>query len=292
MALQRKFRLVVAPVGGLAEKLAQGLDISQLRCTFSVKNTIVKPKPTHAVIEVYNLNPFSQNFVSSTPAIAVSLEAGYVDEGTQQIYLGEVRTGDTRQMGPNYVTKLDTDDKGRKLQKTLINVGVAAGTPVESIIRTLLQAFNATGGPWGDSTIGEGNLKFAMNELKKNGITSLYPRGGVLSGYAADELNDLCRGCNLEWSIQSGALFLRVKGAPLGKSVLSLSSSSGLINSPALDNEGQLTAEALMLPGIVVGSVVEIDAKFVKGAFRLVECHYRGDTHGKDWHVTMKGVRY
>lgn len=294
MAFIRKSRLVLAPVGTLAAKLAQGIDVSALRCTFRVKNTLVgsPPKPTHAEIEVYNLNRFSQSFVSSTPAVAVSLEVGYVDEGTQQIYLGEVRTGDTRQVGPNYVTKLVTDDKGRKLQKTQIHVGIAPATPVKACIQTILQAFNVAGGPWGDSVIGEGNLEFAMGELAKKGITSLYPKGGMFSGYAVDELTDLCRGCNMEWFIQGGALFLRLKGSPLGSTVLSLSGSSGLVGSPSLDNEGRLTAEALLLPGIVVGSVVEIDAKFIQGAFRLIECQYRGDTHGNDWHVVMKGVRY
>jgi hypothetical protein len=294
MAFRRRFNLVLAPLGPNSQ-FVQGINVSKLRCKFAVKKTIIgsPPKPNHAVIEVFNLSSLSASFVSSTPAIAVSLDAGYADEGTQRIYLGEVRTGDTRQEGTEQITKLDTDDKGRKFIQPLVNTGVAVGTPVIDAIRTLLNAFNATGGAFGYSTIGEGNLQFAMNELKQRGITSLHPNGGLFSGYVVDELTDLCRGANLEWSIQDGSLFIRQVGAPMGTSVLSLSGSSGLIGSPAIDNEGRLTAEALMLPGIVVGAVINFNSKYINNvAYRITECTYRGDTHGTDWHVQMKGTRY
>jgi len=295
MAFVRQFRLVVAPTGDLATKLsgAGGLDVSALRCTFRVKKTLL-PKPNHAVIEVYNLSRDNQAFLESTKAVAVSLEAGYQDEGTSQIYLGEMRQAETKQSGPNYITKMSTDDKGRKLQTTQINVPVGPGATVEQVIRLILGTFNGIqGGPWGTTTIGEGNLKFAMQELSKNGVTSLYPRGGVLSGWSAQVMTDLCKSANLEWSIQDGALFLRPIGAALGPRSIVLSASTGLVGSPVVDNEGRVTAECLMIPGIKPGIVVDFDAKFLKGGFRLYEVSYHGDTHSKDlWKIRIRGTKY
>jgi hypothetical protein len=291
VAFKKKFQLVIAPVGDLASTLAQGIDVSELRCTFVVKKTL-KPTPNHAVIEVYNLSRDSCAFLECTKALRVRLDAGYEDEGTSQIYLGEVRTADTRQVGPEYITKMSTDDKGRKLQKTQINVPIGPGTTIEAAIRLLLQSFKLQGGAWGQSTVEEGNLKYAMGELKKLGVTSLYPRGGLLSGYSAQIMTDICRSANLEWSVQDGALFLRPVGTALGDRSISLSSASGLIGSPALDNEGRLTAECVMIPGIRPGIVIDLDSKFLKGGFRLTEVHYHGDTHGPEWKMKLKGEKY
>lgn len=288
MAWKRQYRLVIAPLGSVAATLAEGIDVSKLRCTFRVKKTL-KPTPNHADIRVYNLNTYSQALLSNSKALSVSLDAGYEDEGTSRIYLGEVRTADTKQHGPDYITKMTTDDKGKKLQTTQINVPIRAGSPIEDVIRLILGSLNGT---ITDSKVGEGNLQHAMKELATIGMTSLHPRGGVLSGYAAQELTDLCKGANLEWSIQDGALFLNPIGGSYGKRSLVLSSSTGLIKSPVVDNEGVMTAETLMVPGLYPGAVVDFDAKFLKGGYRLTQVEYHGDSHGADWFAKIKGTRF
>lgn len=289
MAWQRAYKLVVGPIGSLAATLAQSIDVSNLRITFRVKKTL-KPQPNHADIRVWNLNTFSQALLENSAALACSLEAGYKDEGMFRVYLGEIRTADTKQHGPDYVTKMVTDDKGRKLQKVHINVPIRAGSPIEDVIRLILGSFNGTGAPSG--TVGEGNLKKAMEELKKFGLTSLHPRGGLLAGNAAQELTDLCKGANLEWSIQDGNLFLLPVGKAWGKASVVLNSNTGLLKSPMVDNEGFITAESLMIPGIYPGSVVIMESKFKSGAYRVTEVEYHGDTHGVDWFCKIKGEKH
>lgn len=290
MAFKRKYSLVVGPIGSLAAKFAQAIDVSNLRIRFKVKKTL-KPAPNHAEINIYNLNENSQALLSNSKALAVSLDAGYEDEGVFRVYLGEIRTAETKQDGPDYVTRLTTDDKGRKLQTVPINVPIRAGSPIEDVIRLILGCFNSTGSPSG--TVGEGNLRRAMQELtQKYGVTSLHPRGGVLSGNAAQELTDLCKGANLEWSIQDGALFLVPVGGVSGQRSVVLSASTGLLKSPIVDNEGYVTAESMLVPGIYPGAVVDFDSKFIKGGYRVTQVEYHGDTHGPAWYCKFRGNKY
>lgn len=291
MAFIRKINLNLspAPVNGVIAP--GGIDVSALRCTFTVKKT-TKPKPNHAVIKVYNLNSDNQAFLTKPSALSVLLEAGYEDEGMQQIYLGEVRSAETKQDGPNYVTTMSTDDKGRKLQNTQIHVPIGAGASLESVVRTILGAMNSDPLTGKYPPIGEGNLASTMKQLRLLGITSLHPRGGTLSGFAAKELTDLCNSVGLSWSVTDGALYMTLNGTYTSNRSLVLSSDTGLIGSPVVDNEGRVTAEMIMIPGIRLGAVVDFDAKFISGGYKIHEVTYQGDTHGQDWHCKFLATKY
>ena len=267
------------------------IDVSNLRCEFKVKKTSKPKPPNHAEIKIYGLSPDNQRFLETPKVLNVRLSAGYQDEGMSEIYVGEIFSGSTQTMGPECVTTLVTDDKGRKLQPIKINVSVGAGATIESVIRTMLGVMN------GDQTmqgvqVGEGNLKATMAQLKALGVTTMHPRGGVISGYVATELTDLCQSVGLEWSIQDGNLYVTLANTATSGLAIKLSANTGLLGSPTVDNEGIVSARTVMIPGLKIGTKVNFDAKNLKGGFRVTDCTWTGDTHGAPWWIDFKGVRY
>lgn len=277
MAFLRQVSLQIAPsaVNGVIAPAA--IDVSDLRVRFKVVKDL-KPTPNHAEIEVFNLGEqnraFLENQKSKSKALAVRLEAGYVDDGVGQIYLGDIRNADSFKTESEWVTKMSTDDKGRKFQTVRINVPIGPGMPLLKVFELL---FDALG-------IGYGNLKKTMGELTSMGVTSLHPNGGVLSGYVAQEITDLCNSAGLEWSIQDGVVYIVVNGVADKTQSPYLSSDSGLIGSPTIDNEGIVTAHTVMIPTIRPGIVVNFDSEKLKGGYRVTKCEYHGDTHGDAWH--------
>ena len=55
-----------------------------------------------------------------------------------------------------------------------------------------------------------------------------------------------------------------------------------------MDKAGVVSIKTVMLPDLAPGVPVTLDSKTIKGAYRLTECEYIGDTHGSDWHIQSK----
>jgi hypothetical protein len=105
-------------------------------------------------------------------------------------------------------------------------------------------------------------------------------------------LTALTRSAGLEWSIQDGNLQLLDRGKALAGTSLLLNSDTGLLDSPTVDNEGVLTAKMLMIPGVRCGGLVTIDAKRIKGTYRIEKATWSGDTSSTDWYVEINAKRY
>lgn len=292
MAFQRAYSCQVgASVDSAPSNSSDAIDVSNLRLKFKVKKDLT-PIPNHAELTIYNLSHDTRSLLETAKVLPVSLAAGYVDEGISQIYLGDLRQGETKKKGPDVLTKMDTDDKGKKLQTLRINCPVGPGLSVENAIRQMLAALNPSDNTQLGAVIGEGNLKTMMNQLKTLGVTSIYPNGGVLSGYVVRQLTDLCRSVGMKWCIDDGCLYFVFDKITDSGQVVNLSSTSGLIGSPVVDNEGTLTANVIMIPDIKPGVIVHMDAVDLKGYFRLSKCEYRGDTHseeGEHWGIKING---
>lgn len=271
------------------------LEVSALRCRFDVTKT-VKPEPNKAELKIYGLNANQrseiekqtprdvkteplQAFLSNPRAPNfLRIEAGY-ESGTHQIYFGEVLDGHTTIEGPDVITSVSSADGERDAAQRRINIPIGAGTPPSVALRNMLTALG----------VGEGNLSKFATELDSGKVAKIYESGSALSGSAWDELQAFAHAAQLEISLQDGALMVLNKGKALRETSLKLNSGSGLIGSPGVDAKGIVTFKTFMIPGLIPGVSVVMDAKALKGVYRVEECRYVGDTHGAEWYVESKG---
>lgn len=251
-------------------------DVTGMDFEFQVKRTL-KPEPNTAQIRVYNLSEstrksLEESFPGNKDAapVPVKLEAGYTG-AVSQIYYGDVRNCQTVIDGPDVITMLDTGDKENALRTQRCQVPLGPGTTPAQALQAIATALG----------VGLGTLASAQAGLASKGLASL---GRLrLSGYAATLLTDFCNSAQLEWSVQNGVLqILDIGGALQGTPVL-LTPDTGLIESPARDNKGIVSATTLMIPDMRPGARVVFDAKYLGGFFRIIEVTTAGDTLGKDW---------
>lgn len=233
--------------------------------------------------------------------IPVSIEAGYEDptdpngNNLSQLWLGDLRTQTSVPEGPDWITSIASGDAEKAFQNARINVTYGPKTPLETALRALVRSMK----------IGEGNLFKILSELQIKGYGRLFPRGTVLSGSSAQELNEICKSADLEWSIQDGALQILNRGKALDATILDpvkgfaqparairVSEATGMIGSPTVDNDGILNVQILFTPNIRPGYLIDMDAKRIKGGYRIEKAVWTGDTGGDDWTIDIQAKKW
>lgn len=267
-----------------------------LRVTFEVERDSTR-YPNRAAVTVYNLNKIHRDLLEVSlprPTRAnAQIKAGY---GTvpQKIFSGQIRTVTNVHNGTDWETRCTTGDSDFELNQATINQSFAKGTPLTTVFTALAVAMK----------VGVGNLG-AVSALAKTQRGSVLSRGITLTGLAADNLQGLCEACDIEWSVQNGALQLlnsAVREA-IGAPAL-LSVSTGLLNvrqemihekddtTGIVTSRPQVIGRALLLPNLVPGRRMLIQSDAVTGSFVCTQSIHRGDSHGTgaDWVVDFAGV--
>lgn len=266
---------------GRSLKLTIGtLEVSALDCVFKVKKSL-KPEPNTCDLKVFNLSEKSRKLLETGKPLEVRLEAGYGKE-LSQLYLGQVRAAHSMVDGPDIVTEMSTGDGEKEIASARISVPVGPGAPVATALLAIVRALG----------LKEGNAATAAGQLSAKGLAFFGP-GTVIHGNAAQALTDFCRSADLEWSVQDGKIQILDRGKALEGKAVELTSSTGLVGSPAYDGAGKLVkARALLIPELRPGRKVTFDSTAVKGGFRIVEVEYTGDTAGSDWFADLTCQKY
>lgn len=263
------------------------LELPGFDVEFEVTKTL-KPEPNTCELRVYNL---SEDHIAqleelrpreklATRGIPCRIEAGYAS-GTSLIWLGDLRTVETVYESPNWVTRVASGDGEKGWQNARQHVSYGPRTPLDTALRAMVRALG----------IGEGNLSKFVARLKQAGVAN-FPHGTVISGATSREMRDFARSAGLEFSIQDGALQLTDVGRALDLEAILLSPSTGLVGSPSVDSQGVLSCECLMIPGVVPGRLVVMDATRVKGNYRITRATWKGSTGGDDWGISIEAKRY
>lgn len=237
-----------------------------------------KSEPNTAEIKVWNLTPEKRFVLEEQGNVPVSVEAGYKDQ-TSQLFLGVARTVYTTREGADLITVLQSGDGEKEHQSSRINVSIAAGATNQQAIDAVVKAL----------ALGAGNSANAATKIAS--AKPLFPQGAVLTGSAAQVLQRLMLSLGLEYSIQNGALQVLTAGEPLAGTATKLTPETGLVGSPSIDNEGILTAQALLIPEIFPGRLLVVESEFLSGNFRVESCKYVGDTAGNDWYVEVEAKK-
>lgn len=287
MQYLRKCRLIVAGAGD------EGLDLSALRCTFSIKRSDAQ-SPNTAEIVVYNLADATARRVRDE-FTRVVLSAGYgenegaIFEGTiKQVRLGRENGTDTTLM---------------------ISAGDGDVAYTHGVVSTTLAAGASQGDQVSAAVAGMGEHGVALGHVSGLPATAL-PRGKVMYGMSRDYLRQSAESSDATWSIQDGRVQVIPRRGVLPGSAVVLTAATGLVGMAEQTDKG-VRAKCLLNPAIRVGGLVMIDNASVleaalpapsksgekeadkpaaiaaDGLYRVLVVEYEGDTYGNDWYSVL-----
>lgn len=257
-----------------------------LDVSFEVEKS-TKREPNTFSASIRNLAPEHRAELEGASSIRVSLEAGYEDL-ISTIFEGDLRDGRSKKAAKrrvdnvDVITELEGEDGGSSYRTATVQRSFAAGTSVSTVLEAAVDALG----------VGPGNLRElgAAVELEAGGGT--YPEGTVLSGQAHREVDRIVRSVGLTWSVQNGNLILRRRNQPVEATAYHLTPRSGLIGSPSKDNEGLISAVALLIPELYPGRRVVLDSQELDAQTYVDRVKYVGDTAGNDWYAELELKEY
>ena len=276
----------LSPLGTVSNDAIQLTNVdepAQMRVQFKCVRSL-KPEPNTADLRIFNLTPDNRKKLEETEDLFASISAGYIDN-TFSIFSGALRTASTFRDGQSLITQVDSGDGEKEYRTARVNQSFTTGATTATVIKSLAEAME----------LGEGNIaEFLIpGSLALGDTGGTYRTGTALSGLASDELTRFCESVGLERSIQDGNLLFLKNGTALDATVLArtLSPTTGLIDVPSVDNDGVLKARTYMLTDLTPGRVVNVEAEFVEGRYRIEKATYQGDTRGNDWFIDIEGKR-
>lgn len=290
----RVYRLVVGKAGGT------GLDIEALRITFDISKSATST-PNTSKVTVYNVNP-QHRAMLELPDTKLILYAGYVDDGGAVLmHSGDVVYSYTKREGSTFATELQLGDGHVALRDTMVTVSIPPGQSATSGIRTIAQELGAS------------------IYMGKNVLDREFANGYSYYGPARTALTQLCAATGLEWSVQNGVLQVINRGGTTFRQALSITSDSGLIQSPERLREGaresavvvdQASAQKLLQRKTLIGqrlryngwkissllcpslnpgdslSLNPLDKK-ITHVYRVQKLSHRGDSQEGEWKTEM-----
>lgn len=264
----------------------QGLRFQGVDFNFSVQKSLDRA-PNTAEIQIFNLSQSSRNQIEQTEVQRVELEAGYETEGgLTTIFVGDKRKASSMRVGVDIVTTIEAADGERASRGRRVNRSYSPGTSLDSVVQDVAATLGGEGG------LGLGNLtELTGNSLDFEGFGREFVEGTVVSGPAMEVLRGLTGSAGVELSVQDQNIQLLRRGEALPEQAVVLRADTGLIESPAIDSEGLMSARSLIIPGIFPGRQVEVVSEFVRGFFRVEKATYTGDTSvgSTEWFIDIEG---
>lgn len=263
-----------------------GLLIENLRIVFKIEKTLEKI-PNNSTVDIYNLAPHSRAAFERKKA-AIRVTAGYGDE-IKDIFTGDIATAVTKRTGADILTSIEAADGLLAYQSKEVDLSFAPGAKIGTILDSLLGQFGLSKG-----------------EIQGIDVNDQYLNGAVFSGKIHDHIDTLLyKQRGLSWSIQDGKVQILPKSKGSIRKAIFLSPETGLIGSPfkrsvvnvdiakkveGKDAESGVNLKSLLNAELVPGRLVEVDAEFVKGVFKIEKVVHSGDTHGVSYYSDIEAV--
>jgi hypothetical protein len=257
--------------------------IENLNIGFTVERTLEK-EPSTLEATVFNLSEDTRRLMQQDARLIVTLEAGYGDD-IHAIFVGDVRVVRDRPEPPDVVTDIEAGD-GEKGAKNWARKWFPEGTSVDAVFRYLAKT----------AGYGAGNIDRVVNIREKNGLPTRLESGLHVRGYAVDELAELSKSRGIEFSVQDNEVQVLEYGkGKEGVPVTFVSSKTGMIGYPTVDNEGIITLNHRLLPNVFPGSLVDVQSEFVTGRrrvtgrYKVLRALYSGSLFGEDFNTELEG---
>lgn len=279
----RRYRIIVSNASGIA------LDVSDLRCTFNIQKTIMQQPPISEVV-LYNLNADTENAIIEEGARIV-VEAGY--EGSQYglIFDGDiVQPIRDKQDATTYRLTLRSIDGDRFINYGFVGFSLVKGQSARDQIGALAS---------------QAKYPTQLGTISENLDGTKLTRGKVMFGLAKDYLSQIAKSQNATYYMHNGTVNLIKATDYPANTIVDLSPTSGLINTPTQSQYG-VSFTAMLNPKIQINSLVHIDNSLIRaqsfeqgqpirnldqdGIYRVTSITYVGDTRGSDWNIQCDTV--
>lgn len=270
----------------------QGLDLSPLHCTFSVKRSS-NMTPNCADIRVYNLDQNTALQIKKQYK-QVILQGGY-DSNFGVIFRGNIKQVIIgRESATDTFIDLNCGDGDLAYNYAVVNTSIAAGSSMADQLKQITAPMSA--------------LQTTLGTNQPDYQPTILPRGKTLWGGSKDFLRTFAQQNGLTWSIQHEQVqFIHQQGYAPGEAVV-LTSKTGMIGTPQQTNIG-VNIVCLMNPLIQPGRRVKIDNKSVlalkidlgnpndpvnlappltaDGVYYPLVIEQQGDNRGIDWYTKL-----
>jgi len=263
-----------------------------LRIQFEITKTASRT-PNTARIRIFNLTPDHENQIRGEYD-EVLVNAGY--EGAQlQIFRGNIRHFFRPREDQDFISDIDAADGDRAFRNASVNTTFPAGTTPDQMVDHVVEKLTG--------------ITKGYTALKGAGL----PRGKVVSAPAPKILDRVAKQSDARWSFQDGKLEIVPADSTLPTEAIVLSSETGLLGTPVVDDKG-IKAKCLLNPRIRVNGKVKIDNNLFKariaqqrvakpgakaprkpptrrnlvrldpeGIYKVTRVVHKGDTRGDEW---------
>ena len=265
----------------------QSLDVSDLRCTFSISKTSYA-KPNQSVIRIYNLNPDDENKIIKQGQ-RIIIEAGYVGSQYGKIFVGNViQAIRSKENGTDYCLTLVSMDNDRYTAYGLVGVALVAEQSARDAVNALAN---------------KSVVKTEIGYVSQ--MNTVYPRGKVMFGMAKDYLAQLAASENASYYSDDGKINIVSASEQPPDVIKSYGPRNGLIGTPTQTEYG-ISCQILLDPSLKLGSFFHVDNQKItglqyqqgqpirsldnQGIYRVITIDYSGDTRGNDWYMTIEAV--
>jgi hypothetical protein len=264
-----------------------GLDLSNLRITFTIKKTDGQT-PNTASLRIYGLAEDTENQIVNE-FTRVDLQAGY-ESNYGIIFSGTskwIRKG--RENNVSRYLEIQASDGDRAYNFAVVNSTLSKGATQRDQINQVGRSMQEKG--------------VTMGYIAPDDTQAL-PRGKVLYGSGREYMRQSATTTGASWSIQDGKMQVVPLSSVLPNSAVVLNAGSGLIGTPEQSNEG-ISFTCLLNPTLQIAGQVQIDKESISAAgqgseeeavpeisttgfYRIISLELIGDTRGQDWYC--KGV--
>lgn len=295
------------PVFDLNQPVNNGIDLSQLRFTFDIKNGDFE-SPNNATIRVYNLKKDTLRKIIHE-FDTVTLQAGY------QNNIGIIFSGTIKQFVAGRENNIDSFLEIRAADGDInynfglfgVNgqgVTLKAGHTREQVLD---QVANGMGLPL------DGTAKQTITAT--GGVNVAQVRGKTLFGLTRTQASNLASTANARFSINNGVITYIPLTGYLPSQAVQVNSLTGMVGVPETTDNG-IQVTVLLNPLIKIGTQIQINqqditqtiirervgfpafgtiAPFIadateSGFYRVLVAEHSGDTRGQEWYTKITAL--
>jgi hypothetical protein len=263
---------------GFFRQQPNAIVVRDLRVQFSLEKNLEKD-PNTCEVTISNMSEATRAEVQRKP-LHVRLEAGY-DGQLERLFAGDLRWAQSKLAGTDWETSLSLGDGERALRHARVTRSFRAGIDV----KTVLQETAASMG-----------LRLPKSVQDAKELLGQFSGGLTLHGPSQAEMERLLKPRGMGYSVQDGQLQILRAGEARVEQAAIISQDTGLIGTPELGAPKEpgkppvLTLTTLLYPRLTPGGRIQVEARSVRGLFRVTMVRHEGDTHGDSWTTSMEAT--